>query len=266
MGAVRRQRLHVAVQLRRLTLLTSASNSLQRDRAIVFGVLGLLVAIAWAYLFRFAAAMDDMGSTLAMPMTAAWTLRDWAVMTTMWIVMMIGMMLPSVSPMIVAYRGFNAGRRSTPAFLLGYSIVWSAFAVVAAAVQWLLHGLRLVTPVGVTSSPRLAGGLLIAAGIYQFTPLKRACLRSCRTPLAFLMTEWREGRRGGVLMGLRHGAFCVGCCWALMALLFVLGVMNLAWIAVLALIVLIEKVAPSARLFSVTSATALMIWGAALIL
>lgn len=231
----------------------------------MFGVLGLVAVIAWAHLFAMAAAMDEMGSALAMPMTVAWTLRDWFVMTTMWIVMMIGMMLPSVSPMVAAYGGFNAGRRSTPAFLLGYVVVWSLFAVAAAAGQWLLHGLALVTPMGVSASPALAGGLLVAAGVYQFTPLKRACLRSCRTPLAFLMTEWRDGRWGGLLMGVRHGVFCVGCCWALMGLLFVLGVMNLAWIAVLALIVLIEKLTPPGRLFGAATGFTLVLWGIALI-
>jgi predicted metal-binding membrane protein len=242
-------------------MLTVGSASLHRDRAIVLGVIGAVVVLAWAYLFMLAAT-DDMGSALAMPMSAAWTLRDWMFMTSMWAVMMTGMMLPSASPMVFAYRRFAAGRGSTPWFVLGYVVVWSAFAVVAAALQWFLHNAALVTSMGASSSPALAGTLLVAAGVFQFTSLKQACLSKCRTPFAFLMTQWRAGRSGAFVMGVRHGGYCVSCCWLLMALLFVLGVMNVAWVAILAAIVLVEKVAPAAANATRLAGGGLIAWGA----
>jgi predicted metal-binding membrane protein len=242
-------------------VLTAGSATLRRDRAIGIGAIGAVVALAWVYLFMLAAA-DDMGSALAMPMDAAWTLRDWMFMTSMWAVMMIGMMLPSASPMVLAYRRFAAGRGSTPSFVLGYVVVWSAFAVMAAALQWLLHNAALVTSMGASSSPALAGTLLIAAGVFQFTSLKQACLGKCHTPLGFLMTQWRAGSPGAFVMGVRHGGYCVSCCWLLMTLLFVLGVMNLVWVAILAAIVLVEKVAPAAANATRLAGGGLVAWGA----
>ncbi len=233
--------------------------------------LGLVVitALSWAYLLLLSARMGDMGSTFAMPMTSAWTGRDVLFMWTMWAVMMAGMMLPSASPMISAYATTIDSDKpgvqgSTPLFVLGYLITWSGFAALATGAQWALHDAALVSPMGVSTSRWLGGGLLLAAGAYQFTGIKDGCLRQCRTPLGFLLSEWRPGPRGAVIMGLRHGALCVGCCWALMALLFVLGVMNLWWIALVAAVVLLEKLVPSDTLTKVLGA-GLMVWGAALI-
>jgi predicted metal-binding membrane protein len=237
------------------------------ERALVGVVLFAVVALAWAYLFALAAAMGEMSSSLAMPMTADWTVRDWAFMATMWAVMMIGMMLPSASPMIMSYRSFTRSGSltgSTSAFATGYLVAWVGFAVLAAAAQWALHNLALVSPMGVATTP-VAGTFLAGAGIFQFTKLKQACLGKCRTPLGFLMTQWRDGTRGAMVMGARHGVYCVTCCWALMVLLFVLGVMNLAWVAVLAAIVLVEKVAPRADALTRLLGAGLITWGAWLI-
>ncbi|MEO7423359.1 MAG: DUF2182 domain-containing protein [Ornithinibacter sp.] len=210
-----------------------------------------------------------MGSPFAMPMTSAWTGQDVVLMWTMWSVMMAGMMLPSAAPMITAYsRTTRAGTPgvdgSTALFILGYLATWSGFAVLATGAQWTLHDAALVNMAGASTSRWLGGVLLLVAGVYQFTLAKQACLRQCRTPLGFLMNHWRNGRRGAFVLGLRHGAWCVGCCWALMAVLFVLGVMNLWWIALLAAVVLVEKLIPSEAITRILGG-AFALWGVALI-
>ena len=237
------------------------------DRAVVVSVIFVVVAVAWAYLFAFAAAMGEMGSSLAMPMTADWTLKDWVFMAAMWSAMMIGMMLPSASPMIVSYRSFTHSGSltgSTSVFAAGYVVTWVGLAMLAAAAQWALHNAALVSPMGVATTP-VAGAFLVGAGAFQFTKLKRACLGNCRTPMGFLLTQCRDGRRGALVMGVRHGVYCVTCCWALMVLLFVLGVMNLALVAVLAAIVLMEKVAPRADVLTPVLGAGLIAWGTWLI-
>src|SRR2546421_6679774 len=130
------------------------------------------------------------------------------------------------------------------AFLSGYLFVWAAFSLVATVAQWWLHEAAVVTDLMTSASTTLDAALLLGAGLYQFAPMKEFCLSMCRTPLGFLLSEWRDGTRGALTMGLRHGAFCVGCCWGLMALLFVGGIMNILWIAVLAAAVFIEKLLP----------------------
>jgi predicted metal-binding membrane protein len=141
--------------------------------------------------------------------------------------------------------------------------VWTAFSALATLAEWGLHQAALLSTTMTATSPALDGGLLIAAGIFQWTPFKRACLKGCRSPLSFLMSEWREGGGGAFLMGLRHGAYCVGCCWFLMALLFVAGVMNLLWVAVIALLVMAEKFLPKGELLARVLGIALVIAGAA---
>jgi predicted metal-binding membrane protein len=150
-------------------------------------------------------------------------------------------------------------------FALGYGVAWSGFSLAATTVQWGLERAALLTPTMASASPRLGGALLIAAALYQWSPLKHACLVRCRAPLFFLSHHWRPGRTGALLMGLHHGLYCVGCCWVLMALLFVFGVMNLLWIAALALLVLLEKVAPWGEWLSRASAVLLAAAGALLI-
>lgn len=231
----------------------------------VLAALAAVTALCWAYLFAVAAAMGSMGSALAMPMTSAWTARDLVLMWTMWAVMMTAMMLPSAAPMVTAYAATIDSPRatlrgSTPAFVTGYVVVWSGFALLATLVQWALHDLALVDAMGSSTSRWLGGSVLLAAGAYQFTDLKRSMLGRCRSPLRFLLDAWRGGRGGALAMGVHHGLLCTGCCWALMALLFVLGVMNLWWIAVLATVVLVEKVTRSPRVPQVVGGLAL-VWG-----
>ena len=237
--------------------------------AVGIGLVAVTIA-CWAYLVLLAARMGSMSSPLAMPMTAAWTGADVVLMWTMWAMMMAGMMLPSAAPMITAYaRTLSAGRAgihgSTPVFAGAYLAVWGVFGALATGAQWVLHDAALVNAMGTSQSRWLGGLILVGAGAYQFTGLKDACLRQCRTPLGFLLSEWRPGTRGAFIMGIRHGFACTGCCWALMAMLFVLGVMNLWWIALVAAVVFLEKVVRSDAL---TRALGwfLAIWGAALII
>lgn len=212
-----------------------------------------LVGGGWLYLVYMAwgmANMDEPAAQRFMPSMTHWDSADLALVFLMWVAMMIAMMLPSAVPMIRMYARSAGGQSDystgqlTGAFIVGYLTVWTAFSAGATLAQWGLLELRLVTPMMESSSDWMSGILLLAAGFFQFTPLKHSCLKKCRTPLGFIMTEWRPGRDGAFVMGLRHGAYCTGCCAMLMLLLFVLGVMNLAWIAVLTLVVLIEKVLP----------------------
>ncbi len=239
---------------------------------IVAGLAAFAVA-TWAYLFLVAARMEDMSSVFAMPMTSAWTPTQAGLMLVMWAVMMASMMLPSAAPMVVAYdrldRASAAADRaggSTRLFVAGYLAVWAIFGVGASGLQWLLHDRAVVDAMGVAMSPMVAGTMLLAAGIFQFTPLKDVCLGKCRSPMGFLMTSWREGRGGAFVMGLHHGGYCVGCCWALMALLFVIGIMNLAWVSVLAGFVLVEKVAPGHLPVSRLGGAVLAVWGLVVLL
>jgi predicted metal-binding membrane protein len=150
----------------------------------------------------------------------------------------------------------------TAIFVLGYLAVWSGFSVVAALIQWGLHGAALLSPAMKSNSGWLGGVLLIFAGLFQWTPWKHSCLRHCASPLGFVLGDWREGWAGGFSMGLKHGAYCLGCCWLLMALLFVAGVMNIFWIAALSLLVLVEKLLPHARGTSGVIGAVCLGWGA----
>jgi predicted metal-binding membrane protein len=190
----------------------------------------------------------------------------------MWAVMMVAMMTPSAAPMILTFAAVNRRRQAqqgrlvpTAVFVLGYLLVWSGFSIVATLAQWGLHTAALLSPMVVVTSPVVGGLLLIAAGIFQWTPLKSTCLTQCRSPLGFLMTDWREGTWGALVMGLRHGSYCVGCCWVLMALLFVAGVMNLLWVAAIAVLILVEKVLPRGELVSRVAGGAFMLAGLVLL-
>ena len=223
-----------------------------RDRIIVLSALAVITALSWAYVSSLASGMQDMGMEMAMPRMQPWSVTDFAMTFAMWAVMMVAMMTPSAAPMILVFVGINRRRQKqqvpyvpTGVFLLGYLVVWAAFSVLATAAQWGLHAVSLLSPMAASTSPALGGILLLIAGIYQWTPLKHACLSKCRSPLGFILNEWREGRRGAFLMGLKHGSYCTGCCWSLMALLFVAGVMNLLWVAAIAGLILLEKVAPA---------------------
>ncbi len=204
-----------------------------------------------------AMAYGQMMADMGMSVDAPWTLTDVVVTFVMWSVMMVGMMAPSAAPVMTLFTAMQRGRGGgfAPAIVFGagYLVIWIAFSVVAALAQWALHVGALLSPGMAVTSGHVGAVVLIAAGIYQLTPLKVACLTHCRTPLGFLMSHWREGTRGALAMGIRHGAYCVGCCWALMTLLFIGGVMNLLWVAALTLVVLIEKVAPGGTVIARTA-------------
>ena len=190
-------------------------------------------------------------------------------MFVMWVVMMVAMMVPTAAPMILLFATVNRRNREqerpyvpTGVFLSGYVLVWSGFAVLATAANWALHTNSLLSSMmGESTSAYLGGALLLAAGAFQWSRLKYVCLTHCRSPLGFLMSEWQDGSAGAMRMGLKHGGYCLGCCWVLMGLLFVLGVMNLLWIAALAAFVLVEKVAPSGHLVSRLTGLVLAAWG-----
>jgi predicted metal-binding membrane protein len=186
-------------------------------------------------------------------------------------VMMVGMMGPSAAPMILVFAAAQARRTASGAtlsaglFALGYVVVWTAFSWLAALAQWGLHEAALISDSMAVTNARLGGAVLIAAGIYQLTPWKGKCLMHCRSPLNFLMTHWREGMPGAFWLGASHGVYCLGCCWALMCVLFAVGVMNLAWVAALAVVVLVEKVAPKGIWLARASGAALIAYGALVI-
>jgi predicted metal-binding membrane protein len=225
----------------------------KRDSAFVIAGLAGIAGIAWVYMIHLARDMGkSMGMEMGVPRMQGWGAVDFVLMFVMWAVMMVAMMTPSAAPMILMYSRVNRRHHeqrspflATGVFLAGYLVVWTGFSAVATFAQWELHRAALLSPMMVSNSPLLGGVMLIGAGVFQFTPLKRACLAHCRSPLGFFMTEWREGTRGAFLMGIRHGIFCVGCCWLLMALLFVAGVMNLLWVAAIAAYVMVEKIVPA---------------------
>ena len=246
----------------------------KRDRLMAIVMLGAMAALAWGYLVHEARAMVDTGvcccagMKMSWPDTSAWNTATLIPLFLMWTEMMVAMMIPSAAPMILTFAMVQRKRREserpfvpTGIFLLGYLVVWTGFSALAALAQWVLHAEALLSPMMVSTSPILGGGLLIVAGIFQWTPLKNACLTHCRSPLVFLMTDWREGRWGAFKIGLKHGAYCTGCCWILMALLFVAGVMNLWWIAIIAVLVLLEKVAPKGFGVGKIAGVFLAVWG-----
>ena len=244
---------------------------LRRDRLLVVLGLTAVIALSWAYLLAGAGiSMHEMNGMLMPMRNEPWTLGYAVLVFGMWAVMMAAMMLPSAAPMIRFYGTISRGRRArgdvvaaTGVFATGYVLVWAAFSLAAVGLQFAAEQAALISPMMEMTSTALAGSLLIAAGLYQWSPLKQACLRRCRSPLEFVMTQWREGAQGAFVMGLRHGAYCLGCCWLLMLLLFVGGVMNLRWIAGLAFLVLIEKAAPAGHWIGRVAGVGLIIWGGA---
>ena len=247
---------------------------LRRDRFIIGLTIAFTAAIAWAYTFYEARRMnvtgvcECLGMKIGGPDLASWSFPSLLPLFLMWAVMMVAMMLPSAAPMLLTFAAVARNRRradrpyvSVTVFAAGYVAIWLAFSALAAVGQWLLHRTALLSPTMTSSSASLAGLLLLAAGAFQFTPLKNRCLTRCRAPLEFIMTRWREGRYGTFAMGVEYGAFCAGCCWALMTLLFVLGVMNILWIAALSIVVALEKLLPRAKWFNIVSGAALVSWG-----
>ncbi|WP_372613145.1 DUF2182 domain-containing protein [Halomonas sp.] len=242
------------------------------ERALIGAALMLLTLLAWAYLVLHGTP-SDMATPMAMPGEVGWGLEMLAMSALMWTVMMVAMMLTSAGPMILTYARVHHnkaanGLASVPTwlFVAGYLAVWTGVAFLLALAQWGLHQSELLGSAMGRVSPLLGGGLLITAGAFQFSRLKAACLGKCRSPLGFLMTEWREGHAGALVMGIRHGLFCTGCCWALMLLMFVGGVMSLAWMAAMALYYLLEKCLPRATQLSRLTGALLIVAGAVVML
>ena len=222
---------------------------LKRDRTIVaFGLAGV-ATLSWTYLIYMDWGMRhmDVGMDMViMPAMQHWTAWDLVLVFLMWAVMMVAMMVPAASPVILLFAEINRRRNqhqgtfaSTGEFLLGYLTAWTGFSVFATLAQWGLLTAALVSPMMESTSKALGGGLLLGAGLFQFSRLKYACLAHCRSPMGFLATEWRDGLGGAFRMGLKHGCYCLGCCWALMVLLFAFGVMNLLWVASISAFVLL---------------------------
>ena len=244
----------------------------KKDRAIVISGVVAVAAIAWGYMLYVSQSNADMDMSMGMTVgnVRSWSGVDFSLMFMMWVVMMVAMMVPSAAPMILLFATVNRRRReqsgpfvATGVFLSGYLVVWVGFALVATLGNWGLHQASLLTSMmGGTSSGYLGGALLLTAGIFQWSQLKYVCLTHCRSPLSFLMSDWKDGTGGAFKMGLQHGRYCLGCCWILMALLFVLGVMNLVWIAALAAFVLAEKVIPARTKISKITGGLLVGWGA----
>jgi predicted metal-binding membrane protein len=244
---------------------------LRRDRALVLTCLIMLVVIAWSYVLWLAVDMDmggmDMpefrmipaGMGLMMPVNAPWQAIEFAFVFVMWAVMMVGMMTSSAAPVVLLYA--RVGRQVGPGqapfaasawFAGGYLVAWIAFSLIATIAQWAIERAGWLGPTMASANNTFGGFILIVAGLYQWSPFKDACLRQCQAPLQFIQRHggFRSDARGSLALGIRHGAYCVGCCWMLMALLFVVGVMNVLWIALLMAFVLLEKVLPTRRLMS----------------
>ena len=197
-----------------------------------------------------------------------WTALDAALTFAMWAVMMVGMMTASAAPEVLLFAAIHRGRgaRRAPrvvfAFGAGYLLVWTAFSAGATLAQWGLHRAAMLSPTMTSSSARLNSAILIAAGIYQLTPVMGACLSHCRSPLGFLISHWQDGMGGALRMGIEHGTYCFGCCWAVMCVLFVVGVMNLVWVAAIAAFVLMEKIGPAGTFVARAAGVAMIAAGA----
>lgn len=257
---------------------TTIERILRRDRMIVLGGLLAIAVLAWMFVLEGAGTGMNIGAmtTWQFPPPVAplanepWPAQYWFTMLLMWWTMMVAMMTPSAAPMVLLYA--RVARRAqerdqTPRavvpmawFVLGYLASWLAFSAMAVVVQWTLERLGLMHMMMMWSADRwLSAALLMAAGLYQLSPLKNVCLLACRSPVEFLSRHWRRGRAGALRLGLAHGLYCVGCCWALMALLFVGGIMNLVWIAGLATVVLVEKIAPYGQQVARVTGAALVV-------
>jgi predicted metal-binding membrane protein len=241
---------------------------LRREQLLVSSCLAAVIMISWAYMLHMAWGMSGAGAEITLACLMNWGSGNIAHMFIMWAIMMVAMMFPSATPMILMFTTLNEGQREiqrplipTGLFVLGYFLVWTSYSALAAMAQWGLHVATLLSHNLVITSPLLGGILLVAAGVFQWTPFRDACMSKCRSPLGFLMAEWREGRLGALIMGLKHGLNCVGCCWLLMLLSFVLGIMNMVWMAIVTGFMLVEKAYPRSQWVSRTSGLILIAWG-----
>ncbi len=259
---------------------TMLETVLKKDRVFLIGGLVIIILMSWIYILT-GAGMDmnamemtdmvspkGMGEMMPMMGAAVWSPSYAILMFFMWWIMMVAMMLPSASPTILLYalvskKNFNQNKSILPTslFAWGYLVSWGIFSLIATALQWWFESVGWLTPMLSSSNTIFGGLLLILAGVYQLTPIKRACLKHCRNPILFLHNHWHSGNLGAFRMGIFHGFYCLACCWFLMGLLFVGGVMNLYWIAGLAIYVLIEKSIPTGHWFGSLTGIVLSIWG-----
>jgi predicted metal-binding membrane protein len=230
---------------------TTMEAVLHRDRWLVIASLAAACLLCWAWLVPLARDMyGPMNGVAAWMATGTAEPKSALLLLAMWVVMMTGMMLPSAAPTLLLFalvvRARDPAHMRSRLYALGagYLAVWAAFSLAAALLQWLLNDLLLMSPMMQLRSPAASGAVVLAAGLYQLTPVKRTCLDSCRAPAAFIARYHRPGSSGAFRLGLIHGGYCLGCCWALMLLLFAAGVMNLVAIAAITVFVLLEKIAP----------------------
>ncbi len=236
---------------------SAAPRLMSRDRLVIIGGIVSIMFISWAYMLKMASdtGMSVMGAMA--PGAAGWSVSYGLTVLVMWIVMMIAMMAPSASPMILTYARLGRGSDNQSGssghsglLALGYFAAWSGLSVAATIAQWGLASAGALSPMMVITNTYAGGAILILAGAFQWSPFKLACLRHCRSPIGFFMTEWRDGPGGAFSMGFHHGLYCVGCCWALMAVLFVTGVMNLLWVAAITVFVLLERMVAKGQMLT----------------
>ena len=246
-------------------------DTFKRDRIILLSSATVVAGLSWVYLFHMAATMNDLTNVhthAAMPSRDLWSMSEFATALVMWSVMTLAMMLPVASPWFLAFGQVAREQNSHAApfpkvgvFLLGYGTIWLAYNVLAATCQGLLQRFALLSYDAMLTSPAVASVILIVAGTYQWMPLRDACLSYCRSPFGFLLSHWREGNRDVYLMGAWYGIYCVGCCWAIMALAFVFGVMNLLWMALVIAFLLIERAILTGAWLSKSAGVFLVAWG-----
>lgn len=253
-----------------MRLSTALGLNAWRCRAPVWAGLAVMVALSWLYLADMHLGPSGMVDGMAhhAMRTERVQLNGLPATFVMWCVMMVAMMLPTAVPAISLFLRLFGKRHPTGAaavtttmYVVGYLGAWIGYAVFAALAQEAFTQSSMLTPTAASASRVMSGLVLLAAGIFQFTPLKTACLTKCRAPLGFFLAEWRDGKTGALVLGLRHGSYCVGCCWALMMVLFVVGVMNLAWMALLSVFSLGEKSVPARWHLSRIMGAILVAWG-----
>jgi len=238
---------------------TSLKLSFNRYGLIVALIMST-IALSWCYMLYF--------MTMNMNPVGQWRIADIGLLFVMWGIMMAGMMLPSAIPVIMLVDKLNYRRRQqskpftqTFYFMVGYLLAWLAYSLIATLIQWWLHHLMILSPMMISINTNFSAALLIFTGLYQWSPFKQKCLQLCRSPFSFISTHWKEGVAGAIRLGLKHGQYCLGCCWLLMALLFVTGVMNIKWILILSLIVIVEKMLPKGDVLSKVLGILLLCYG-----
>jgi len=239
---------------------TNYSLTERLERTAISGTILVAIFASWYYM------LYDM--TMNMAPVATWSAYDILLLVIMWAIMMAGMMLPSAFPVILLMANINQKRQTnglsyTPTlfFVLGYLLTWCFYSLIISALQYTLHHIEILNSMMVSNNNIFSASLLIFAGCYQFSPFKHKCLHLCRSPLSLIASNWREGIIGALSLGIKHGSYCLGCCWFLMALLFVAGVMNLTWILILTLVVLVEKLTPNGEILSKILGVALIFYG-----